>query len=177
MRYVILPTLIILAGCAESAPTSTDEHAAHARVAGTQSAAPGLASVSAPTDVFNVQLRADQEPNNASTSEAKGHAQVKVLEDGTMEFQLVINNNKSGEIFNRAHIHKAAAGVNGPIHWDFLEAGNPVASITDHPAILRGVARARAAAVLSDLLANPHLYYVNVHSPTFPGGAIRGQLR
>jgi hypothetical protein len=176
MRYVLLPALFVLVGCADTAPTSTDDHADHALVAGTLTKAPTLASVSVPVQVFNTSLRADQEPNNASTSESKGTAQVKVLDDGTIEFVLIINN-KSDETFNRAHIHKAPAGVNGPIHWDFLEAGVPVASIGGHPAILRGVARARAAAVLSDLLANPDQYYVNVHSPTFPGGAIRGQLR
>jgi hypothetical protein len=175
MRYVILPALIVLAGCADAAPTSVDEHAAHLGVA-SNATLPLAASVSVPTDVFDVQLRSDQEPNGASTSESKGHAQVKVLEDGTMEFVLTINN-KSDETYTRSHIHKGAAGVNGPIHWDFLEAGNPVASIGGQPATLRGVARARAAAVLSDLLAHPDQYYVNVHSPVFPGGAIRGQLR
>ena len=125
--------------------------------------------------VFNVQLRADQEPNGASTSESLGHAQVKILADGTMEFTFTINN-KSDETFTRAHIHKAPAGVNGPIHWDFLEAGNPVPSVAGQPSQLRGVARARAAAVLADLLAHPDQYYVNVHSTAFPGGAVRGQL-
>ena len=176
MRYVLLPAIFVLVGCADSAPTSTDLHADHARVAGTPSSAPTLASVSAPTHVFNTELRAEQEPNNASTSESKGHAQIKVLENGTLEFVLTINN-KSDETFNRAHIHKAPAGVNGGIHWDFLEAGVPVASIGGQPSTLRGVARARAAAVLADLLANPDQYYVNVHSTAFPGGAIRGQLR
>ena len=123
-----------------------------------------------------MELRAENEPNNASTSIAKGQAQVKVFADGTMEFLFTVNN-KSGETFHRAHIHKAAAGANGPIHWDFLEAGNPVASVSDQPSQLRGVARPRAAAVLSDLLANPELYYVNVHSNAFPGGSVRGQLR
>lgn len=176
MRYVFLPAIFVLVGCTDSAPTSTDQHAVHARAAGELASAPTLASVSVPTHVFNTELRAEQEPNNASTSESKGHAQIKVLENGTLEFVLTINN-KSDETFNRAHIHKGAAGVNGGIHWDFLEAGVPVASIGGHPATLRGVASARAAAVLADLLANPDQYYVNVHSTAFPGGAIRGQLR
>jgi hypothetical protein len=126
--------------------------------------------------VFDVQMRAENEPNGTSTSESKGHAQVKVFDDGTMEFTFTINN-KDDETFTRAHIHKAPAGSNGPIHWDFLEAGVPVATVSGQPSQLRGVARPRAAAVLADLLANPDQYYVNVHSAAFPGGAVRGQLR
>ena len=135
-----------------------------------------LASDAAPPTVFTVTLRAENEPNGASTSESKGNAQVMVFADGTMEFAFTVNN-KSGETFTRAHIHKAPAGANGPIHWDFLEAGVPVASISDQPSQLRGVARPRAAAVLADLLANPDKYYVNVHSSAFPGGAVRGQVQ
>jgi hypothetical protein len=101
-----------------------------------------------------------------------------VLADGTIEFTFTINN-KSGETFTRAHIHKAAAGVNGPIHWDFLEPADPATSISDQPSQLRGVARARTGtnvAVVADLLANPSGYYVNVHSVVFGSGAVRGQL-
>lgn len=169
MRCAHVCAVLALAACADAAPTNVTPDLA-------PSFSLALGSDAAPPTVFNVQLRAENEPNGTSTSESKGHAQVMVLADGTMEFTFTVNN-KSGETYTRAHIHKAAAGVNGPIHWDFLEAGNPVASISDQPSQLRGVARARAAAVLADLLADPSGYYVNVHSTAFPGGAVRGQLQ
>lgn len=172
MRVVHVWAALAVAACTDVTPPSTP-------VATTLDPSFGLGSDAAPPTVFNVELRAENEPNNASSSESKGHAQVKVLEDGTIEFTFTINN-KSGETYTRAHIHKAPAGANGPIHWDFLEAGVPVASITDQPSQLRGVARPRSGtnvAVVADLLANPAQYYVNVHSTTFPGGAVRGQLQ
>lgn len=168
MRIACFPLLVLTVACSDlgevTPPTASLATGSGASVTET-----------APT-VFNVELRAENEPNGASTSTAKGHAQVKVLADGTMEFLFTVNN-KPGETFHRAHIHRAAAGSNGPIHWDFLEAGIPVASVSDQPSQLRGVARSRAAAVLADLLANPERYYVNVHSTAFPGGSVRGQLR
>ena len=169
MRAVSVCAIIAVAACVDQAPTNIASNASRTNAPSfsvTQEANP---------IVFNVQLRSENEPNGASTSESKGQAQVKVYEDGTIEFLFTVNN-KSGETYTRAHIHKAAAGVNGPIHWDFLEAGNPVASLSDQPSQLRGIARPRAAAVLADLLANPSGYYVNVHSTVFPGGAMRGQL-
>jgi hypothetical protein len=167
MRCVSVCFILAAAACGEVAapPSVTDPAASLA-----------IGRDGAPPTVFNVELRAENEPNGASTSESKGHAQVSVLDDGTIEFLLTINN-KSGETYNRAHIHKAPAGVNGPIHWDLLEAGDPVASISDQPSQLRGTARPRTDADLADLLANPDQYYVNVHSVAFPGGSVRGQLR
>ncbi|HEV8510181.1 MAG TPA: CHRD domain-containing protein [Gemmatimonadales bacterium] len=167
MRCVHVCAVLAVAACADVITPPA------ANVAPNQTPAFSLSEGNA--IVFNVQLRSENEPNGASTSESKGPAQVKVFDDGTIEFTFTINN-KSGETYTRAHIHKAPAGVNGPILWDFLEAGNPVASISDQPSQLRGVARPRAAAVLADLLAHPDQYYVNVHSTVFPGGAMRGQL-
>lgn len=170
MRVVhVCAVLAVAAACDEVTPPQPN-------LATTQAPAVALAGGDVPPVVFNVQMRADQEPNGASTSESKGHAQVKVYQDGTIEFTFTINN-KSGETFTRAHIHKAPAGVNGPIHWDFLEPADPATSISDQPSQLRGIARPRAAAVVADLLANPDQYYVNVHSNVFPGGAVRGQLQ
>lgn len=60
-----------------------------------------------------------------------------------------------------AHIHHAAAGVNGPVVVNFS------AQLTG-----TGLADPDLAAVL----ANPTDYYVNLHNSVHPGGAIRGQL-
>lgn len=168
MRAVHVCAVLAVAACADQTPTNTASNSSRTpSFSVTQEANPV---------VFNVQLLAENEPNGASTSDAKGQAQVKIYDDGTIEFLFTVNN-KGSETFTRAHIHKAPAGVNGGIHWDFLEGGIPVASISDQPSQLRGVARPRAAAVLADLLANPSGYYVNVHSTAFPGGAVRGQLQ
>ncbi|HMG18592.1 MAG TPA: CHRD domain-containing protein [Gemmatimonadales bacterium] len=169
MRAVHVCAVLAVAACTDQTPTN---------IASNTNRTPSfsVASEAAPPIVFNVELRAENEPGPLSDSESKGHAQVKVFEDGTIEFTFTINN-KHGETYTRAHIHKAPAGVNGGIHWDFLEGGVPVASISDQPSQLRGVARARqGTAVLADLLANPAGYYVNVHSTDFPSGALRGQL-
>jgi hypothetical protein len=63
-----------------------------------------------------------------------------------------------------AHIHKGAAGANGPVY-----IGLPDIDPGEH---CEDVGRER----LDVLKAKPGDYYVNVHNGDFPGGAIRGQL-
>ncbi|MGH7584687.1 MAG: CHRD domain-containing protein, partial [Gemmatimonadales bacterium] len=155
MRSVHLAAILLVA-CADGTAPPTEPLARQ-----DAAAAVALASELTPPTVFNVVLRAENEPFGASTSEAKGTAKASVLQDGSIAFTFTINN-KGGEVFNRAHIHKAPAGANGPIHWDFLEAGVPVATVEGQPAQLRGLAVPRADADLADLLANPDQYYVNV---------------
>jgi hypothetical protein len=65
-----------------------------------------------------------------------------------------------------AHIHAAPAGANGPVVVDFKPAVNGLNNCVS------GINRALIKAIRQ----NPELYYVNVHSTEFPGGAVRGQL-
>ena len=63
-----------------------------------------------------------------------------------------------------AHIHKGAAGVNGPVFVGLpdLDPGEHCLDIDNDRA--------------SALKSKPQDYYVNVHNGDFPGGALRGQL-
>jgi hypothetical protein len=67
---------------------------------------------------------------------------------------------------NGAHIHNAAFGVNGPIIFNLGGTGGTSYNTSNMFTL--------TAAQETELLANR--YYVNVHTQTFPGGEIRGQL-
>ena len=67
-----------------------------------------------------------------------------------------------------SHIHKADAGIRGPI---VVPLSAPGANGTS-----AGCASGLDRELLRDILTNPELYYVNVHTSDYPPGAVRGQL-
>jgi hypothetical protein len=67
-----------------------------------------------------------------------------------------------------AHIHKAAPGVRGGI---VLALSPP-----DGTGTALGCASGLGYELLREILKNPDVFYVNVHTADFPAGAVRGQL-
>ena len=73
-----------------------------------------------------------------------------------------------------AHIHKAAAGANGPVVVNLAAPGdgNAADCLTEGEA-----GKFVGGQTVADILANPGDYYVNVHNAEYPGGALRVQLQ
>jgi hypothetical protein len=75
-----------------------------------------------------------------------------------------------------AHIHIGGPGVDGDILVHFFDAASVEAAIPAQIAGVRGCAENVPRADIRAVRDNPGDYYVNVHTESFPGGAIRGQL-
>lgn len=74
-----------------------------------------------------------------------------------------------------AHIHEGVAGENGPIVANLAgpEDGNAGDCLTEGE---EGKFPTNEAGIVQRILTNPEDFYINVHNPEFPDGAIRGQL-
>ena len=163
-----------LAACADQAPTGP--------VAARFAPALSIGSEGAPPIVFNTQLRSESEVPT-STSESKGHAQIKVLADGTIE-SMVILNNKDGESVRFGHIHHLNTGAaTGPVIWWLSSPVGTDLNLTDQHLVFRqsGIFVTNThftshEAALAELLRDPGSFYVNFHSDAFPGGFARGFL-
>lgn len=114
-----------------------------------------------PNVIFKATLSGTSEvPANGSTG--TGNATLTFNKD-TKIFTVSVT--YTGVPATASHIHKGAAGTAGSIVFGFT---SPVTSPINYTSV------ALDAAQEADLMAN--LYYVNVHSATYPGGEIRGQL-
>jgi CHRD domain len=71
------------------------------------------------------------------------------------------------------HIHKGAPGTSGPVVFPFAQPG----LIDPSTGEVEWADNAPAnPGLIAALLAGPKGYYVNVHTRSFPNGAIRGQM-
>jgi CHRD domain len=118
--------------------------------------------------VFTTQLRAENEVPT-SNSNAFGYSQIKIRNDGTIEYKTLIVNPEN-ETFFAGHIHLAPVGSPGPIVQSlFFPGPNDDREIMDSGEVSN-------PALAEAICANPSAYYVNYHTTAHPTGAVRGQL-
>jgi hypothetical protein len=111
--------------------------------------------------VYKATLTGANERPDPTTSIATGDATL-TLDTKTKIFTLVVNYN--GLTATAGHIHKGATDVAGAVVFPFSNLTSPINYTS--PAL--------TVEQESDL--NAGLYYVNLHSATYPAGEIRGQL-
>lgn len=93
----------------------------------------------------------------------------------TATFVVNLTGFPAGTPINLAHIHQAAAGVNGGVVVNSgLTAGQNV--LTNGAGSFTSSNLAVTAEIAQGLLNNPAGFYFNVHSTINPGGVARGQL-
>lgn len=100
-----------------------------------------------------------------TTSDGDGLGVFILSADGTTLQVIASAFHDPSETITGSHLHNAPAGVNGPVVFDIG------ADYSVRPIILTW---AIPADMVSELLAG-NLYY-NVHTNTFPAGAMRGQV-
>jgi len=132
---------------------------------------------------FRAHLSGDQEvPANESL--AQGQAIFQLSKDGKeLSYKLIVANL---EDLHMAHIHRAAAGVNGGVVVWLYPSAPPAVMLpgTTNGILAEGVIKAAnlrgslagqpLSALIDEMSAGKT--YVNVHTMLFPGGEIRGQI-
>jgi hypothetical protein len=116
--------------------------------------------------IFTVQLTGANE-GTTGDADGTGTATIRILREAEKVcFRLTAQNIILPSV--GAHIHRAAAGTNGPIVIPLVA---PNAS-----GVSTGCATDVSGSLLDEILANPAGFYVNIHTTDHPGGAIRAQL-
>lgn len=96
---------------------------------------------------------------------------------GSVDFNVTLGLSGQADLnITGLHIHRGAAGVNGPVVIDSGIARGPITvPVVSQKGNVLGTNEPGVAA-LRDLLRDPGAFYVNIHTAAFPGGAVRGQL-
>jgi hypothetical protein len=145
-------------------------------------AGPGAVSANAPATEFKAHLTGDQEvPPTGSAG--TGTLTLKLTDNGTrLHFRLRA---EGVSRIIQSHIHVGARGTNGPVVVFFFAptpntADNAVTGDDFEVAGVRTAADFKFAGTMTfaDFITALRAggTYVNIHSPTFKGGEIRGQI-
>ncbi|MGH2695356.1 MAG: CHRD domain-containing protein, partial [Actinomycetota bacterium] len=122
------------------------------------------------------KLRAPLKGSDTTDTDGRGRAIVRLDPQARTVCFNVRWRNLDDQPF-AAHIHVGGEGVDGPILVPFFDAASPEEALPDQIAGVNGCARDVPRSDIRAIKDDPAGHYVNVHTESFPGGAIRGQLK
>lgn len=167
-----LTALLLLGACGTDEPTigtadSTD--ATDSDAATDATAAPGGSTSTADDGaeggiVLTAELTGAAEKPDPGDPDGTGKASV-TIKTSTNELCFELSVDKIAEA-NAAHIHRGDAQTAGPI---VVELTAPAAGSSSGCSAVQ-------AELANEIAETPGGFYVNVHNPEFPKGAVRGQL-
>lgn len=138
--------------------------------------------------LFTAQLSAANEVPPITNAESNGRGSATVTmnvprdtagnptDGGTVNFSIQLSGFPAGSAAQAGHIHTGAAGVNGGVRVDTGLTPATAIVMADGTANISFNGRSVNAADAAAIYSNPAAWYVNVHTPLNPGGAVRGQL-
>jgi hypothetical protein len=155
-RLTIAAILLVGAGC------SGDDNGGAIDSSGTAPLRAGVTTTVAAANVtLTATLAGPAEVPGPGDPDGTGSATVTIAPAGKICATITV---KGLDTPTAAHIHTGAAGLAGPVLVALPLPGAADPCVTATPA------------QVSQILAGPAGYYVNVHTAAFPNGAIRGQL-
>lgn len=99
------------------------------------------------------------------------------ITSATAQFSFFVRSCPEGTQLTQAHVHQGPAGRNGEISIDAgLGRGGAVAMKGGEIGLNIEDVAVTDVSLLTDMIANPARYYMNVHSAMHPVGLLRGQL-
>ena len=118
--------------------------------------------------LLKANLKGSAEVPGPGDTDGRGKARIRVNpRKGRVCFRLSWRNIEEP---TAAHIHVGRKGVAGPVVVTLFERpNNPVESHISRCVDI-------SSSLSNALREHPRRYYINVHNPQFPDGAIRGQL-
>ena len=157
MRRRFVPTIVILATLL---------------LLGALTVAPVAAQSDRATVVYRLALSGAEEvcdPANLCGGEGTGEAILIVNPNNDTVCMLARWRDVLGKVV-AAHIHEAPEGVAGDVVVPLFPAGTMLEGDDKTRVCVDGLG------LTDDINREPAEYYVNIHSTTFPGGALRAQL-
>ena len=95
---------------------------------------------------------------------------------GTVDVVATFTGFPNGTTVTLAHIHTGVSTASGGVVVSTLPSAGEVTMPNGFGSYVRGGFPISPIDVANQIIANPSAFYFNVHTPTNPGGAVRGQL-